>query len=160
MTLYEDFCAFCNEVGEELPTGITKDNTDDDNILAFCRMLYALLTYRNEQPCTGYPDSTVGINNIYSKLVKQWYTKKSKVEEEDEPLLITFRYVKGDREKTFNITASFNSVMELTDMLGSVDYDTRIENVRKWILDHGKAIPKSLDVLQIITDNEVLNVTM
>lgn len=160
MTLYEDFCAFCNEIGEELPTGITRDGTDTDNTLEFCKFLYTIMTHRNITPCVSYPDSTLDIVNTYHKLVKQWYSKNSKMEEE-EPVSITFRWVKDTREKTFNVICSFERAMILTDMLGSTDgYEIRLERVCKWLLEEGKTVPKNIEVLQIIADEQILNITL
>lgn len=160
MTLYDEFAVFCNEVGELLPAEITRENDDETNTLEFCRLLYRLLLRRNDTPCVKYPNSVVDIQNTYSRLVRQWYVKKRKDEEED-PVTLTFRWEKKGREKIFNIACSFMDAMVLTDILGAAeDYETRLERVRKWIIDAGKAVPKNVDVLQIITDNQVLNVTL
>lgn len=160
MGRYEEICAFCNEVGEEMPEAITTDLNEPTMLLYFTQFLFKLLTMRGDTPLHEYPQTEAYIEKVHDALIRQWYVKSRKVEDDD-PITLTFRWKTKSKEKTFDVICSFERAMELTDILGTAeDYDCRLKAVRKWLADEGRPTPSDLKTLQIITDDQILNITI
>lgn len=157
MVLYDEFAAFCNETGELMPETITKETSNEESLLIFCQFLHDLINERGNTPCTIRPEVVDPSNNeIYTSLVRQWYTKPAKIED-DEPVVITFKWTKKADSKIFDISCPFVDAMTLTDLLGStLDMRSRLAKIRNWIVDHGKKTPNDTDTFAILDGEKVL----
>lgn len=158
MVNYDEVCAFCNEVGEEMPEAITHDTEEPQLILLFCQFLWKLIEKRKGTPCVAYPESTAFIETTYTKLVRQWYIKPRE-EPEEEPVTFTMAYATKRTKKLIEVSCTFERAMIFTDILGSaLDHDERLKEVRKWLTEEGHYTPSNMTELQILTDDKVLNI--